>query len=81
MNHGRQREIPGETETCLAAAVRQGIRARTITDSFVSALFDAVKEKVSQPTFDPTSDAHVKCFLRNSGMDDFKLLCAGIKIH
>ena len=65
----------------LEVAVRQGIGARIITDSFTSALFDAVENMVSQPTFDPTSDTHTKSFLRNSGMDYFKSLCAGIKIR
>ena len=77
-NHRRQREILGVTETCLEAAVRQGIHARAVTDSFVSALFDAVEQMVSQPTFDRTSDTDIKSFLWNSGMDDFKSLCAGI---
>ena len=80
-NHGRQRGICQETETCLAAAARQGIRARIITDSFTNALFDDEEDRVSQPTFDPTSDTHTKSFLPNSGMDYFKSLCAGIKIR
>ena len=53
----------------------------TDNHSFMSALFDAVEDRVSQPTFDPTSDAHTKSFLRNSGMDYFNSLCAGINIR
>ena len=52
-----------------------------MTDSFTSALLDAVEDRVFQPTFDPTSDTHTKTFLGNGGMDYFKLLCAGIKIR
>ena len=80
-NHGRLRKISREAETCLEAAARQGICARIMTDLFTSALFDAVEDRVSQPTFDPTSNTHTKTFLRNCGMDYFKLLCAGIKIR
>ena len=49
--------------------------------SFMSALFDAVDKPVSQPTFDPASAPHAKFFLRNSGMDYFKSLCAGMKCN
>ena len=49
--------------------------------SFMSALFDAVEDTFSQPSFDPASAPHTKSFLRNSGMDYFKSLCAGIKMR
>ena len=37
------------------------------------------RNSVSQPTFDPSSDSNTKSFLRNSGMDSFKSLCAEIR--
>ena len=49
--------------------------------SFMSALFYAVEDQVPHPTFDPSSDTHTKSFLRNSGMDDFKSLCAEGRIR
>ena len=78
-SHERLRKICRETETCLEVAIRQGIRARIMTGSFTSALFNPVEDRVSQPTFDLTSDTLTKTFFRNSGKDYFKSLCARIK--
>ena len=76
----KTKDICWETETCLAAAIRQGIHALIITDSFMSELFDAVEDRVSQRIFDPTSDTHTKSFLQNSVIDYFNSQCAWIKI-
>ena len=48
--------------------------------SFMNSLFEAVEDTFSQPTFDPSVVPRTRSFLRNSGTDYFKSLCAGIEV-